>query len=57
MHTYRRFSNPNVWCVGYYDPESIWHTLSDHNSEKLAPEEVNYLNGGNSHVNTYVMEP
>ena len=57
MHTYRKSRDENTWTVGYWSNEGNWVPLSDHPSAKLAREEVNYLNGGNSVVTTYVETP
>lgn len=39
-------SEPNLWTVGFYDPQGKWHSESDHSSTGEAAERVHYLNGG-----------
>ena len=38
-------SEPNLWTVGFYDPQGGWHTDSDHDSRGEAAERVAWLNG------------
>lgn len=40
-------SEPELWTVGFYDPEGKWHPESDHDTADKAAERVHYLNGGN----------
>jgi hypothetical protein len=60
MHTYRKWQDKpmetTIWTVGYYLGDD-WQPLSDHSSENAARKEVNYLNGGNSVITTYVETP
>jgi len=39
-------SEPNLWTVGYYDPNGKFCPESDHDSENKAAARVHYLNGG-----------
>lgn len=39
-------SESNLWTVGFYAPNGIWHTDSDHSTQVAAAERVHYLNGG-----------
>lgn len=39
-------SEPNLWTVGFYDPQGKWHAESDHDTTESAAKRVNYLNGG-----------
>ncbi len=39
-------SEPNLWTVGFYDPQGKWHSESDHSTIAEAAERVHYLNGG-----------
>lgn len=41
-------SEPNLWTVGFYDPDGIWHSDSDHSDREAAARRVHYLNGGNN---------
>lgn len=40
-------SEPNLYTVGFYDPDGKWHPESDHESANSAAERVAYLNGNN----------
>jgi len=40
-------SEPNLWTVGYYNPNGEWIPDSDHDEKYKASERVHYLNGGN----------
>lgn len=44
MYVYKR-SEPQLWTVGYYDPQGKWQPESDHESSEDAAKRVNYLNG------------
>lgn len=46
MYVYIR-SEPNLWTVGFYDPDGKWKTDSDHTDREEAAKRVHYLNGGN----------
>jgi hypothetical protein len=39
-------SEPQLWTVGFYAPDSKWHPESDHDSSEEAAERVIRLNGG-----------
>jgi hypothetical protein len=39
-------SQPNLWTVGFYDPQGKWHPDSDHSDRESAARQVHYLNGG-----------
>lgn len=43
-------SEPQLWTVGFYDPEGKWHPDADYNSSEKAAERVHYLNGGNNSI-------
>ena len=45
MYVYKR-TEPQLWTVGYYDPEGKFEAESDHSSIEEASERVHYLNGG-----------
>jgi len=38
-------SEPELWTVGYYDPNGKWMPESDHDRPKEAAARVAYLNG------------
>jgi hypothetical protein len=38
-------SEPNLYTVGFYDPDGKWHTDYDYGSKDEAAERVHYLNG------------
>jgi hypothetical protein len=40
-------SEPNLFTVGFYSPDGMWHADSDHPSQKEAADRVHWLNGGN----------
>lgn len=37
-----------LFTVGFYDPNGVWHTDSDHATADEAAERVHWLNGGNT---------
>lgn len=39
-------SEPRLWTVGFYRPDGVWESESDHDSKDAAAERVHYLNGG-----------
>jgi len=39
-------SEPQLWTVGFYDPDGKFVPESDHDSTEAAAQRVNYLNGG-----------
>ena len=45
MYVYKQ-SEPQLWTVGYYDPDGKWIPESDHENTKEAAKRVHYLNGG-----------
>lgn len=40
-------SEPELWTVGFYDPQGKWHPESDHGTKKDAASRVAWLNGAN----------
>lgn len=44
MYVYIR-SEPQLWTVGFYDPQGEWHPESDHNEQEEAAKRVAWLNG------------
>lgn len=40
-----RQTEPQLWTVGYYDPEGKWWPESDHGAAAAAADRVNFLNG------------
>lgn len=45
MYVYIR-TEPNVYTVGFYDPQGVWQPESDYNSRAEAAARVSFLNGG-----------
>lgn len=45
MYVYIK-SEPNLWTVGFYDPNGKWISESDYNLKEDAAERVHWLNGG-----------
>lgn len=45
MYVYIR-SEPDLYTVGYYNPEGRWMPESDHENREEAARRVHYLNGG-----------
>lgn len=41
-------SEPELWTVGFYDPNGKWNPESDFNSPEKAADRVHWLNGGSS---------
>lgn len=39
-------SEPQLYTVGFYDPQGGWHPDSDYSNREEACERVHYLNGG-----------
>jgi hypothetical protein len=39
-------TEPNLWTVGFYDPQGKWHPESDYSDSDEAAKRVHYLNGG-----------
>jgi hypothetical protein len=40
-------TEPGVWTVGFFDPDGVWNTDSDHGEKSKAARRVHFLNGGN----------
>ncbi len=38
-------SEPNLWTVGFYNPDGKWNPESDHGTREEAAARVAYLNG------------
>ncbi len=38
-------SEPNLYTVGFFDPNGKWNTDSDHETKEEAAKRVSYLNG------------
>lgn len=45
MYVYIK-SEPNLWTVGFYNPDGVFKSESDHDNRIAAGERVHYLNGG-----------
>lgn len=45
-HTYQWSRADRRFTVGYYDPQGLWHAMSDHPNSDEAAAEVARLNGG-----------
>jgi hypothetical protein len=41
-------SQPQLWTVGYYDPQGDRVPESDHDSSEAAANRVHWLNGGSA---------
>mgnify|MGYP001100204278 CR=1 FL=1 len=39
-------TEPQIWTVGFYDPDGKFQIESDHDTPHKAAERVHYLNGG-----------
>ena len=39
-------SEPNLWTVGFHEPDGTWHTDSDQDTKEKAANRVRFLNGG-----------
>lgn len=39
-------SEPGLWTVGFYDPQGVFQSESDHDSKEEAARRVHWLNGG-----------
>lgn len=48
QYVYKRteFSPYCLYTVGYYDPDGIWHSESDHDTSEDAAKRTAWLNGG-----------
>ena len=40
-------SEPNLFTVGFYSPDGMWHADSDYPVQEWAANRVHWLNGGN----------
>lgn len=38
-------SEPQLWTVGFYDPQGNWHPETDHNTKDEAAKRAAWLNG------------
>lgn len=45
-YVYRRDADEPLFTVGFYDPEGMWHTDTDHTDRESAAARVSFLNGG-----------
>lgn len=45
MWVYRR-TEPQLYTVGFYDPQGVWCPESDHDTREQAADRVHWLNGG-----------
>jgi len=45
MYVYIK-SEPQLYTVGFYDPQGKWISESDHDTKESAARRVHYLNGG-----------
>lgn len=45
MYVYIK-SEPNLWTVGFYNPQGNWISESDYDTPEEAAGRVNWLNGG-----------
>jgi hypothetical protein len=45
MYVYIR-SEPQLYTVGFYDPNGKWISESDYDTSEEAAKRVHYLNGG-----------
>jgi len=41
-------TRPDLWTVGFYDPQGKWHPESDHDTPMKAARWVHYLNGNST---------
>lgn len=39
-------TEPRLWTVGFYDPNGIWQSDSDHDTKEGAANRCAFLNGG-----------
>jgi len=46
MWIYRQ-TEPNLYTVGFYDPDGKWHADTDWRTSEEAASRCRYLNGGN----------
>ena len=44
MYVYVR-SEKNLWTVGFYKPDGLWESESNHTEQEKAAERVAWLNG------------
>lgn len=45
MWVYQK-TEESVWTVGFFRPDSVWVTESDHTTPESAAAHVHFLNGG-----------
>ncbi len=45
MYVYIK-SEPELWTVGFYEPDGRWNPESDYSKSEAAAARVNFLNGG-----------
>ena len=45
MYVYIK-SEPNLWTVGFYQPDGKWYPESDHKTQEEAAKRTAWLNGG-----------
>lgn len=45
MYVYIK-TEPQLWTVGFFEPDGKFHPESDHESTEEAAKRVAYLNGG-----------
>jgi hypothetical protein len=43
-------SEPQLWTVGFYDPQGKWQPESDHASSEEAAKRVHWLAGGSTNT-------
>lgn len=43
-----RKAEPQLWTVGFYSPDGVWHPESDWSTKEEAVLRVHYPNGGSS---------
>ncbi len=46
-------NQPDLWTVGFYNPDGTWEPESDHDSDVVAGQRVHYLNGGSREALTF----
>lgn len=55
MYVYIK-SEPQLWTVGFYDPQGRWHPESDHTDKEQAAERTAWLNGSRPTMPQSVIE-
>ena len=56
MYVYIK-SEPNLFTVGFYDPNGKWHPQSDWNNRNEAVDRVSFLNGNKSANSGFIPNP